>query len=92
MKEWGRYTLLNTIGQLLVESGSKYSGGGWETSFSIDAENSAVVLYDDDAEGNGEELINRYYMISRATRSANGEMRRHHFQAMILLKNSKRNF
>ena len=70
LKEWGRYTLLNTIGQLLVASGSTYAGvEEGKLAFALDVERCSITLYDDDAEGNGAcELIHRYYQISEATR------------------------
>jgi hypothetical protein len=77
LREWGRYTLLNTLGQLLVTSGSSYAGvEEGKLAFAIDVERCSITLYDDDAEGNGAcELIHRYYQISEATRAASGEMR-----------------
>jgi hypothetical protein len=75
--EWSRYTAMNTIGRLLVQSGALYTGVEEEKlAFSIDIGECSVTVYDDDAEGNGScELIHRYYLISEATKSANGEMR-----------------
>ena len=75
--EWSRYTAMNTIGRLLVQSGALYTGVEEEKlAFSIDIEECSITVYDDDAEGNGScELIHRYYLISEATKSANGEMR-----------------
>ena len=53
LKEWGRYTLLNTIGQLLVASGSTYAGvEEGKLAFALDVERCSITLYDD-AEGNG---------------------------------------
>ena len=77
LKEWERYTLLNTIGQLLVASGSTYAGvEEGKLAFALDVERCSITLYDDDAEGNGAcELIHSYYQISEATRAASGEMR-----------------
>lgn len=75
--EWQKYTILNTLGRLLVQSGAIYTGVEEEKlAFSIDIQELSITLYDDDAEGNGScELIHRYYLISEATKSANGEMR-----------------
>lgn len=78
-EEWQTYTFLNTIGGILVQSAAKYTGVEEEKiSFIIDLNenNLSVTLYDDDAEGNGScNLINKFYLISKSTRAANGKMR-----------------
>ena len=76
-EEWQTYTVLNTIGQLLVQSAADYTGVEEEKlAFYIDVNELSVTLYDDDTEGNGScDLINRFYLISKSTRAANGNMR-----------------
>ena len=76
-EEWQTYTVLNTIGRLLVQSAAIYTGVEEEKlAFFIDFSDLSVTIYDDDTEGNGScELIDRYYLISKATRAVNGKMR-----------------
>jgi len=76
-EEWQTYTALNTIGRLLVQSAAIYTGVEEEKlAFFIDFSDLSVTIYDDDTEGNGScELIDRYYLISKATRAVNGKMR-----------------
>ncbi|MAS80482.1 MAG: hypothetical protein CMA28_02535 [Euryarchaeota archaeon] len=77
VEEWQRYTLLNSLGKIMVEAASTFTGVQEEKiAYSIDIENLNVTLYDDDAEGNGCcEAIWRHYQVSNASKAAAGQMR-----------------
>jgi hypothetical protein len=77
--KWVCRTILNTLGGLLVEEGTTYSGVDQQKlGYAYDEKNKVIFLFDADAEGNGTvEMLNEFMHIPEAARAAqhvfNGE-------------------
>ena len=76
-EEWLEMTLLNTIGRGLVDTISRYTGVEEErVAATFKLEDHAVIIYDDEPEGNGTiATVAKFFHISVASRAANGQMR-----------------
>ena len=72
IQQWVRRTVLNTLGGLMIETGSKFAGvDAHKLGYAFDDEKSILYLYDADAEGNGTvDMIREYMHIPEAARSA----------------------
>ena|GEM_PF-3968442 len=76
-EEWLEMTTLNTIGRGLVDIVSRYTGVEEErVAATFKLEDHAVIIYDDEPEGNGTiATVAKFFHISVASRAANGQMR-----------------
>jgi hypothetical protein len=75
--EWQKFTLSNTLGKVMIEAASIFTGAREEAiDFNINIDDNTITLFDDDSEGNGCcQAIWIHYHISAASRAANGQMR-----------------
>jgi hypothetical protein len=75
-EEWLEMTMLNTIGRGLVDIVSRYTGVEEErVSATFNLQDHAVIIYDDEPEGNGTiATVAKFFHISVASRAANGQM------------------